>query len=144
LWSRSPKRGLPFSSHVYYSSSSQKSFSLFKFEKTFEAIRKNDKETSRRYNFRKPRKLASTIEQVGMISILTLKRRSRGMFCNNIKRCHHNKRSLARSKFQIKFTFQTISATKKRNKQAMVANLRGKKVQTHHDDEVKYIFTAIE
>jgi hypothetical protein len=30
---------------------------------------------------------------------------------------------------------------KRRSQQAMVAHLRGKKVQTHHDDEIRYIFT---
>jgi len=64
--SRSPKRGLPFLS------SSQRSFSSSNFEKAFEAIKKNDrnyKETLRRYNFGKPKKEASTSEQVGLISI---------------------------------------------------------------------------
>jgi hypothetical protein len=52
LQSRSPDRGLPFSSSL-------KSFSRSKFEKTFEAIRKNEwdcKETLKRYNFKKPRR----------------------------------------------------------------------------------------
>jgi hypothetical protein len=42
LQSRSPERGPPFPSHVYYSSSSQRSFPLSKFERVFEAIRKNN------------------------------------------------------------------------------------------------------
>jgi hypothetical protein len=45
---------------------------LFKFEKYFEAIRKNDKkckEILMRYNFKKPIREASTSEQVGSISI---------------------------------------------------------------------------
>jgi hypothetical protein len=33
---------------------------------------------------------------------------------------------------------------KRTNWQAMVTNLRGKKVQTHQDDEVRYMFTPIE
>ncbi len=32
---------------------------------------------------------------------------------------------------------------KRRNQQAMVTNLRRKRVQTHQDDEVRYIFTPI-
>jgi hypothetical protein len=56
LQSRSLERGFPFSSLVYSFSFSNKSSPLSKFEKAFEAIRKNDKncqETLRRYNFRK-------------------------------------------------------------------------------------------
>jgi hypothetical protein len=64
---RSLKRGLPFPSPIYYSSSSssQRSFPFLKFENAFEAIRKNDKdckENLRRYNFRKPRKEAGISE----------------------------------------------------------------------------------
>jgi hypothetical protein len=63
---RSLKRGLPFPSPIYSSSSSsQRSFLFFKFEKAFEAIRKNDKDCKeylRRYNFKKPRKEASISE----------------------------------------------------------------------------------
>jgi hypothetical protein len=36
------------------------------------------------------------------------------MIYNNIKKCHHNKRNLPNSRFQRKFTFQTISATRKK------------------------------
>jgi hypothetical protein len=45
---------------------------LFKFEKAFEVIRKNDKdykETLKRYSFRKPRREAGTSEQVNPTSI---------------------------------------------------------------------------
>ncbi len=71
MQSRSPERNPLFPSPINYSSS-QISFSLSKFEKYFGAIRKNDKncqETLRRDNFKKPRKEASTSEQVGPISI---------------------------------------------------------------------------
>jgi hypothetical protein len=43
LQSRFPKRGSPFSSPVYSSFPFQKSFPISKFEKTFEAIRKNER-----------------------------------------------------------------------------------------------------
>ncbi len=69
---RFPKKGPPFPSLVYYSSS-QKSSLKFKYERTFEAIRKNErdcKETLRRYRFRKPRRHATPNEQVNPISIL--------------------------------------------------------------------------
>jgi len=45
---------------------------ISKFEKTFEAIRKNEidfRETFRRYNFRKPKRKAGPSEQVNLISI---------------------------------------------------------------------------
>jgi hypothetical protein len=45
---------------------------ISKFEKTFEAIRKNErncKETLKRYNFKKPIRKASPSEQVDLISI---------------------------------------------------------------------------
>jgi len=66
------KKGPPFLSHVYSSSSSQRSSPIFMFEKSFETIFKNErdcKETLRRYNFRKPRREASPSEQVNPISI---------------------------------------------------------------------------
>jgi hypothetical protein len=62
---------------IYYSSS-QRSSPLFKFEKAFEAIRKNDrdcKETLWRYSFRKPKREASTSEQVGLISVFDSKKK---------------------------------------------------------------------
>jgi hypothetical protein len=62
---------------VYSSSSSQISSSSSNFEKVFEAIFKNDKdckETLKRYNFRKPKKEASTSEQVSPISISDYKK----------------------------------------------------------------------
>ncbi len=66
LQSRFSKRGPPFPSLIYYySSSSQKSSSISKFEKAFEAIRKNErgcKGTLKRYSFRKPRREASPSE----------------------------------------------------------------------------------
>jgi hypothetical protein len=51
--------------------SSQRSSSLSKFEKAFEAIRKNDrncKETLKRSSFRKPKRKEGTNEQVDPIS----------------------------------------------------------------------------
>ncbi len=72
LQSNSPKRGLPFPSPIYYSFSSKRSSSISKFEKAFEAIRKNEKdykETLRSYNFRKPKRKADSSEQVNLISI---------------------------------------------------------------------------
>jgi hypothetical protein len=45
---------------------------LFKFDKAFEAIRKNDrdyKKNLKRYSIRKSKKTTSTSEQVGPISI---------------------------------------------------------------------------
>ncbi len=69
---RFSKRGLPFPYPIYYSFSSHKSSFMSKFERTFEAIRKNEKdckETLRKYNFRKPRTQAGPSEQVGPISI---------------------------------------------------------------------------
>jgi hypothetical protein len=56
---RFPEKGPPFPYHVYYYSSSQRSFLLSKFERAFETIGKNNKdckETLRRYNSRKLRK----------------------------------------------------------------------------------------
>jgi len=73
LQSRSSKRGPPFPSLVYYYYfSSQKSYLISKFERAFEAIRKNKrdcKETLRRYNFRKPKIWVGPSEQVGPIFI---------------------------------------------------------------------------
>jgi hypothetical protein len=89
---------------------------LSKVEKSFEAIRKNDKDykkTLKRDSFRKPIKKASTSEQVGPISISNSKRRSIRMICNNIKKHHHNNKILPRSRFQRNSTFQTRSATRK-------------------------------
>jgi hypothetical protein len=57
---RSPEIGSLFSSPIYSCScSSQRYYLLSKFEKAFEAIKKNDrdcKENLKRYNFRKPKK----------------------------------------------------------------------------------------
>jgi hypothetical protein len=67
-----PKRGSPFHSFVYSSSSSQRSSLISKFEKAFEKIRKNErdyKETLRRYSFKKPRREVGLSEQVSPISI---------------------------------------------------------------------------
>jgi hypothetical protein len=83
-------------SPIYSSYSFQRSFPLSKFEKAFEPIRKNDRvcnETLKRYSFRKPKREEGTSEQVD------LKRRRRGTICNNIKKHHHNKRILPRSRF---------------------------------------------
>ncbi len=102
-----PEKGPPFLSPIY-TSSSQRSSPLSKFEKSFEVIRKNDKdckETLKRHSFRKPKRKASTSEQVGLISISNFERRSRRTICNNIKKHHHNNKSLPKSRFQIKSTF---------------------------------------
>jgi hypothetical protein len=61
----------PFSTPIY-SSSSQRSSPLSKFERVFEAIKKNNKnckEIVRKYNFKKPKKEIGTSEQVGPIFI---------------------------------------------------------------------------
>jgi hypothetical protein len=61
---------------VYSSSSSHKSFSICKFEKAFEEIRKNKrncKETLRRYSFKKPKREVGPSEQVDPISIFDSK-----------------------------------------------------------------------
>ncbi len=50
---------------------------MSKFEKAFEAIRKNDKdckEILRRYNFRKPRREVGTSEKIGPLSIFYCKK----------------------------------------------------------------------
>jgi hypothetical protein len=44
LQSRSPKRGPPFPFPIYYSFSFQKSSAISKFERVFEAIRKNERD----------------------------------------------------------------------------------------------------
>jgi hypothetical protein len=65
------KTHLPFSAFSYFIFSSQRSSSLSKFEKAFEAIRKNDrncKETLKRSSFRKPKRKEGTNEQVDPIS----------------------------------------------------------------------------
>jgi hypothetical protein len=49
---------------------------LFKFERTFEAIRKNNrdcKKTLRKHNFKKHRREVNTSEQVGLILIFDSK-----------------------------------------------------------------------
>jgi len=76
LQSRSPKRGSPFPSPIYFSSSSQRSSPLSTFERAFEAIGKNNKnckETFRKYNFRKPIIETCASEQVGLIFIFGTK-----------------------------------------------------------------------
>jgi hypothetical protein len=68
---RSPKRGSPFPSSVYYSFF-QKSSPISKYERAFEAIKNNErdcKETLRRYSFRKRRQQVGPNEQAGPISI---------------------------------------------------------------------------
>jgi hypothetical protein len=92
------ERGQPFLFHVYSSSSSQKSSSLFKFEKTFEANRKNNrycKETLRRYSSR-----MRTSEQVGPISISNYEEEKLKDDLYNIKKQHHNNKSLHMSRLQ--------------------------------------------
>jgi len=71
---------LPFQSRsqfsIYYSSS-LKSSPISKFERTFEVIRKNErnyKETMRRYNFKKPKRKTNPSEQVSLISISDFKK----------------------------------------------------------------------
>ncbi len=69
--SRFQERGPAFPSPIY-SSSSQRSFLLFKFERDFVMIRKNNrdcKETLKKYNFKKLRRKVGTSEQVGPIFI---------------------------------------------------------------------------
>jgi hypothetical protein len=69
-------RGPPFSSLIYSSSSSQRSSSLFKLERAFEAIKNNNinyKKTLRKYNFKKPRKDKGVSEQVGSVFISNIK-----------------------------------------------------------------------
>jgi hypothetical protein len=68
---RLPERGPPFPFPIHFSSSSQKSSSISKFEKVFEAIKKNEtycRETLRRYCFKKPKREAGPSEQVDSIS----------------------------------------------------------------------------
>jgi hypothetical protein len=63
---------LSFSSLVYSSFSFQKSSSISKFERNFEAIKKNErdyKETLRKYSFRKPKRQAGPNEQVSLIFV---------------------------------------------------------------------------
>jgi hypothetical protein len=82
------KKGLPFPFPIY-SSSFQKSFSISKFEKTFEVTRKNErdyKETLRKYSFRKPRREAGFSEQVNPISIFRFAGRpTKGQFATTIR-----------------------------------------------------------
>jgi predicted RNA methylase len=64
---------LSFSSLVYSSFSFQKSSPISKFERAFEAIRKNEKnckETLRKYSFREPKRQAGPNEQVSPIFVL--------------------------------------------------------------------------
>jgi len=75
---------------------------IFKFEKTFEKIRKNKRyyrETLKRYNFRKPKREAGLSEQVDPISIFNFEERSKRTICNKNKKCHYIKKSLPRIKF---------------------------------------------
>ncbi len=107
---RSLERGSIFSSLVYSSSSSQKSSLISKFERIFEKIRKNEKdcqETLKRYSFRKPKRHASSSEQVGPISISYSKEDHKKD--NNNNNHHYIKRIILMNKFQKKFIFPTRS-----------------------------------
>ncbi len=100
LQSRCLERGPPFPSPIYSSYSSQRFSLIFKFEKAFEAIRKNErdcKQTLKSYNFRKPKRKASPNEQVGPIYIFDFKEEKHKDDCNKNKKHHHVKKSLPKS-----------------------------------------------
>ncbi len=143
LQSRFPKKGPPFPSHVYSSSSSQRSSPIFKFEKAFEEFFLNErdyKETLRRHNYRKPRRKASPSEQVGLISIYDSKEEKHKDNLQEQEVPSHQEEPTQEQTLE-KVHIPNKKCTKRTNWQAMVSNMRGKKVQTHHDDEVMYIFT---
>ncbi len=115
LQSRSPKRGLFFPSPIY-SSSFHKSSPISRFERAFEAIRKNErdyKETLRRYSFRKPKRQVGFSEQVGLIFISNFEEDQHRPICNNNNNCHYIKRSTLESIFQKELIFPIRSTQRK-------------------------------
>jgi hypothetical protein len=132
---------LPFLSSIY-SSFSQRSSPLFKFEKTFEAIRKNDrdcKETLRRYNFRKPKKEEGTSEQVGLIFIFDFEEEKQKDDLQQHQEASSQQEEPTHEQIPTKVHIPNKKRSKRRNQQVMVTNLRGKKVQIHENDEVRYV-----
>jgi hypothetical protein len=61
--------------------------------------------------------------------ILILKRRRKGTICNNIKKHHHKKRSLPKSKFKRKSIFQTRSVTRKEISKQWLQIFKGRRVK---------------
>ncbi len=109
----------------YYSSSFQRSSPISKFEKTFEAIRKNErdcKETLRRYNFRKPKKEAGPSEQVGPISIFDSKEEKQKDDLQQEQEAQLHQKEPNRDQILEKIHIPNNKRMKKTNWQAIVVN----------------------
>jgi hypothetical protein len=93
---------MPFPCSIYSSSSFKRSFSTSKFEKTFEEIRKNErdcKETLRRYSFRKPRREVGPSEQVNLISISNFEEEKQKNDLQQDQKVPYIKRSLPKNRY---------------------------------------------
>ncbi len=76
-------------------------------------------------------------------TFLTLKKRSIRMIATRIRSTITSRRAYPKATPK-KVHISNKKCTKRTNQQTMAVNLCGKKVQTHQDDEVRYIFIPIE
>ncbi len=101
-------------------------------------------ETLRRYNFKKPKRKAFN-EEFDSTSIYDYKEEKQKDNLQRDQEVPLHQEEPTQEQIPKKIHIPNKKHTKKTNQQlALATNLCGKKVQTHQDDEVRYIFTPIE
>ncbi len=102
------------------------------------------KETLRRYNFRKPRRQASSSEQVGPIFISKFEENQQKVNLQQQQQLPLHQEEYIEEQIPKGVHIPNKKCTKRTSWQAMVVNLHGKKMHIHQDDEIRYVFTPTE
>ncbi len=93
----------------------------------------------RRYNFRKPKRKGGPSEQVDMISISDYEDELQKDNLQQEQVPLHQEEP-TQEKIPKRVHIPSKKCRKRTSQQAMAAHMRGKKVQTYQDDEVRYVF----
>jgi len=106
--------------------------------------KKDWRETLKKYSFRKPKRKVGPSEQVNPISIFYFEEEKQKDDLQREQEAPLHQDKPTQDHIPDKVHILNKKCMKRTNWQVMVANLRGKKVRTHEDDEVRYVFTPIE
>jgi hypothetical protein len=104
-------------------------------------MKRDYKETLKRYNFRKPRRYVGLNEQVGPISISNSKEDHQKDNLQQQQQSPLHQEEHTQEHIPNRVHIHNKKCTKRTSWHVMATNLHGKKMCTYQDDEVRYVFT---
>ncbi len=98
------------------------------------------REILKRYNFRKPKREVNPSEQIDLISIFDFEEKKHKDNSQQQQKLPLHQQKHVKDQIPQEIQIPNKKCKKRINRQTMVGNMCGKKVQNDQDDEVRYVF----